>query len=163
MGRTLAIRAGLTALVLLSAARSALAAMGILIPAYFGWWRTDEWDRVKSAAGRVKVLAIFNPDSGPGDQDPRYAALVTSAKAAGVAMVGYVGTDYTQVSTGTVKANVDKYFDWYPDVDGLFSTRPLMMRGSTTPTSSITGKFTTTSKARPRDGRSPSSSTPGGT
>lgn len=106
---------------LLGLVRAAAAEMGILIPAYFGWWDAAEWDRVKSAASRVKVVAVFNPGSGPGpSRDPNYAALVTSAKAAGVRMVGYVSTDYTNVSTASVKAQVDQYFTWYPNIDGIF-------------------------------------------
>ena len=45
---------------------------GLLIPAYFypTWWdaETNLWDEVVEAAGRVPIVAIINPGSGPGSE-----------------------------------------------------------------------------------------------
>ena len=118
MKRLLAI---VVVLVVFGSAGSARAETGILIPAYFSPSQTAAWDQVKTAAARVKVSAIINPSNGPGtSRNASYAALVTSANNSGVIMIGYVFTSYGARSVAGVKADVDKYFSWYPEIKGIF-------------------------------------------
>lgn len=101
---------------------SVVADMGLMIPAYFGWWEPDaaKWEAVRQAAAKVKVAAIFNPGNGPGvSRSAEYAALVASCRAAGVLMIGYVYTSYGARPAADVKADVDRHYLWY-DVDGIF-------------------------------------------
>ena len=94
------------------------APMGIVVPAYF--YPGSLWDRMNWAAGRVPVVAILNPDSGPGtSQDPQYVSAVNSLRAAGGKVIGYVSTSYTARSTNSVRTDIDRYFSFYA-MDGIF-------------------------------------------
>jgi Spherulation-specific family 4 len=65
-------------------------------------------------------IVIVNPDSGSGRvRDPRYAALVLSARRAGLRVFGYVDTDYGKRPTDEVTEDVARYLSWY-GVDGVF-------------------------------------------
>jgi hypothetical protein len=95
------------------------APMGILVPAYFdppgGFW-----NELNFAATRVPLVAIMNPNSGPGTkQNPDYVAAVNSLRAAGGRVIGYVSTSYAARDTNTVKADIARYFGFY-SVDGIF-------------------------------------------
>src|SRR6266478_3074055 len=94
------------------------APMGIIVPAYFypgSLWSSMDW-----AARRVPLVAILNPNSGPGaTQDPLYVAAVNSLRAAGGKVIGYVSTSYTTRVTNAVKTDIDLYFSFYA-VDGIF-------------------------------------------
>jgi hypothetical protein len=94
----------------------------LLVPAYFypvGSGATD-WARLTAAAGQVSITAIINPDSGAGRSfDPNYGAAISTFKAAGGTVLGYISTDWGLRSLPSVQADIDKYTDWYP-VDGLF-------------------------------------------
>lgn len=98
-----------------------LAPVGLLIPAYFdpGTDATD-WNRMAGAATQVPLIAVMNPNSGPGKSlDSNYLAAVTALNAAGGRTIGYVHTSYGYRSLGAVEKDVAKYFSWYP-VDGIF-------------------------------------------
>src|SRR5689334_6275717 len=65
------------------------------VPAYFYPFGDGlkEWERLIAAARDVPVVAIVNPNSGPGDHaDTNYEAIIPRARSAGVIVVGYVGT-----------------------------------------------------------------------
>jgi len=67
---------------------------GIVVPAYF--YPGSLWSSMNWAAGRVPLVAIMNPNSGPGTtQDPQYVAAVNSLRAADGKVIGYVSTSYT--------------------------------------------------------------------
>ena len=96
----------------------------IAVPSYFypgssGWTRMEQNSSTSS-------LAIINPDSGPGaSQNQDYVDQVTQAKSAGMNVIGYVSTSYagTQDHTRTLAAverDIDTYYRWYPDIDGIF-------------------------------------------
>ncbi len=102
---------------LLSLAASARGAQRLAIPSYF--YPGPLWTQMEDAAPQVG-LAIINPDSGPGAaSDPAYAAQVTSAQGAGIAVLGYVHTSYGARASAAVEAEIDSYYAWYP-VDGIF-------------------------------------------
>jgi len=73
-----------------------------------------------AAYPNVPVIAIVNPDSGPGSsQDPNYVAGINSLKAAGVVTVGYVWTNYGAVSLQSVESSIDAWKNLY-GVTGIF-------------------------------------------
>ena len=95
------------------------APMGILVPGYFdppgGFW-----SELNFAATRVPLVAIMNPNNGPGrTQNPNYVAAVNSLHTVGGHVIGYVSTSYAARDTNTVKADIDRYFGFY-SVDGIF-------------------------------------------
>jgi len=66
------------------------------------------------------VTAIMNPASGPGNsQDSNYVSAVNDLRTAGGKVIAYVRTNYTAEPAATVKANIDKYVNWY-NIDGIF-------------------------------------------
>ena len=94
------------------------APLGIMVPAYFQ--PGPLWTSLNSAAGRVPLTAIMNPNNGPGTaQDANYVAAVNSLRAAGGKVIGYVYTSYSARPLAQVEADIDLYLAWY-SVDGLF-------------------------------------------
>ncbi|HEV3511986.1 MAG TPA: spherulation-specific family 4 protein, partial [Candidatus Sulfotelmatobacter sp.] len=99
----------------------------IAIPAYFYPSQpTSQWnsavDNAPLPTGRQQIL-IMNPSSGPGNSyDPNYAAAINTVHNAGTGflVIGYVHTKYGKRSLGTVESEVDKYYSWYPAIDGIF-------------------------------------------
>ena len=71
-------------------------------------------------------LAIINPNSGPGTiKDTNYADQVTQTEAKGIIVIGYVSTGYAGTTDRTrtldmVEKDVDTYYSWYPNIDGIF-------------------------------------------
>jgi hypothetical protein len=98
----------------------------LLVPAYF--YPSGEgqrfWDALGEAARRVPVTAIMNPASGPGragaGPDPRYTAVIKSARGAGVKVIGYVSTDYARRAAEVVNEEADRYRTLYPGIQGIF-------------------------------------------
>ena len=95
----------------------------VAVPSYF--YPGSLWTQMESGAPTVG-LAIINPDSGPGaSKDQNYANQVTSTEAKGIIAIGYVSTAYagTQNAARTLAAvehDVDTYYSWYPNIDGIF-------------------------------------------
>jgi hypothetical protein len=95
------------------------APMGILVPGYFDPPGAF-WSELNFASTRVPLVAIMNPNNGPGRrQNPDYVAAVNSLRTAGGRVIGYVSTSYAARDTNTVKADIDRYFGFYA-VDGIF-------------------------------------------
>jgi hypothetical protein len=97
--------------------------MRALVPAYFypGGKGLKYWDELLAAAGNVPVTAIANPNDGPGAaSDPNYADIIARASAAGVKVIGYVATGYGQKDPGVVRAEVDRWVNFYPAIGGFF-------------------------------------------
>lgn len=96
--------------------------MQLWVPAYYYPFGKGlkEWDRLIGSAQRAPIVAIVNPDSGPGNKpDTNYAAIIPRAKKAGITLVGYVGTKYTKRPLEEVKAEVDKWVRFYPEIQGI--------------------------------------------
>ena len=101
------------------------APLKILVPAYFfpAGAGLEDWDRLIEAAAQVSIIAIVNPDSGPGEKpNPDYADVVTRAKKAGVEVIGYVNTGYGQRPRPEIEADIDRWIQFYPDIRGYSST-----------------------------------------
>ena len=108
----------LTTIVLTSA--TARADLTAIVPAYFYPSNNSPWDDLNAAAARIPVTAIMNPGSGPGTfQDNNYVTAVNSLRAAGGKVIAYVYTQYGSRSSAVVKADIDKYVNWY-NIDGIF-------------------------------------------
>jgi hypothetical protein len=89
----------------------------LAIPAYFA--PGPLWTQLDAAAGPVG-MAIVNPDSGPGSAcSPAYAAQISRSRAQGIAVIGYVDTEYAARPLADVRRDIDRYLAWY-GVDGIF-------------------------------------------
>jgi Spherulation-specific family 4 len=95
----------------------------LLVPAYIypGGDGRKEWQRLIDAASKVEIVAIANPNSGPGsERNIDYAAIFTEASSHGVTLVGYVSTDYGNRPQAEIKNDVDTWIRFYPQVRGFF-------------------------------------------
>lgn len=146
------IRAG-NGLVLLAliVSNTALAAVELLVPAYFyPSAGGSPWNALVAAAqAGTPVTAIMNPGSGAGlTANPDYVAAVNALRAAGGKVLGYVPTGYggasvnaqssCQPATGTTYTSTDvlncaaRYKLWYA-VDGVFLDEFTNTTASATP------------------------------
>ncbi|MCB0083887.1 MAG: hypothetical protein KDE47_23265, partial [Caldilineaceae bacterium] len=68
----------------------------------------------------MMLSAVINPADGVGaTRDANYVTQTNSTKSRGIAVIGYVYTQYGARSLSTIKAKIDKYYQWY-DFDGIF-------------------------------------------
>jgi hypothetical protein len=89
----------------------------VAIPAYFG--PGSKWTQLQDAAPTVG-LAIINPDNGPGAKySASYYNTTHAAQQKGVKVLGYVYSTYIDRPIAQVKADIDRYYNWYA-VDGIF-------------------------------------------
>ena len=84
----------------------------LVVPAYFypgaNWTRADD----SKPAPRIMILDVAG--SGAGSSPARkYQTVVKLAQAAGITIMGYADTDYTQRPAALVEADVRKYKAWY--------------------------------------------------
>ena len=97
-----------------------------IIPAYKypTTWQVDPyWDTVHKLGGGKIPYTIINPDSGAGNKiDPNYTTLVEQNVAAGIKNIGYIRTIYQTRPIEDVKAEVDRYIEFYgkDKVHGFF-------------------------------------------
>lgn len=94
-----------------------------LVPAYFDPVGNGlfEWERLIHAAQRIAIVAIANPNSGPGEApDEGYRTIISRAMDVGITIVGYVATNYGQRPISQVNADVDRWVQYYPQVAGIF-------------------------------------------
>ena len=96
------------------------APLGIMVPAYFYPTSGGYWNSLDFAAARVPLIAIMNPNNGPGiRQDTNYVRVLANLHQAGGKVTGYVHTDWGARSLREVKADIDLYLSFYV-VDGFF-------------------------------------------
>lgn len=97
----------------------------ILLPLYIypNWYDRDKylWQQVAIAAKKVPIVAIINPNNGPDNAPPNtdYRQGIKDLHQAGVKIVGYVPTKYTQRNIHAVRADIDLYIKHF-NVDGIF-------------------------------------------
>ncbi|HZW85092.1 MAG TPA: spherulation-specific family 4 protein, partial [Nitrososphaerales archaeon] len=104
-----------------ASAASGSPSMGMVIPLYT--YPTDgTWTQViqaRQAYPNVPILAIINPNSGPGSSlDSNYVQGIKNLQGAGVTVLGYVDTAYAGDSISSVESNVNLYKSWYA-VNGI--------------------------------------------
>ncbi len=93
-------------------------ATGLILPIYGN--TTAQFNAAIEAAKVVPVIAVINPDDGPGwRKDNFIAGKVAALKAAGAKIAGYIATEYTSLSLSDAKAAMDSYIKWY-GVNGFF-------------------------------------------
>jgi hypothetical protein len=93
-----------------------------LVPAYFypSSWEPSPWDDLTAAAPVIPIVAIMNPDSGPGPaSNSDYVTAVSKLQAAGGQVIGYIYTSYGARDSADILAAVQSYINWY-NVDGIF-------------------------------------------
>jgi Spherulation-specific family 4 len=95
----------------------------LLVPAYFHpAVCPQEWATLAERAAHVRLI-ILNLASGPGTQpDPTFMPALDRLYSAGVAIAGYVDTNYAQRPAPEVLDEVGRYVDWYR-VSGVFFDR----------------------------------------
>lgn len=98
-------------------------AVHLLIPAYFypAGDGLTAWKKLLESAERVPTVAIVNPDSGPGKRvDSQYSELFRLARGSKATLIGYVTLSYGKRPIAAVKAEVDSWLFFYPEVRGIF-------------------------------------------
>ena len=95
----------------------------LIVPAYFHpAVLPHEWEMLIERAANVRLI-LLNLASGPGTEpDEAYAPTIDRLHSAGVALAGYVDTNYTQRPTPEVLDDIGRYIDWY-GVTGVFFDR----------------------------------------
>jgi Spherulation-specific family 4 len=74
----------------------------------------------KLANPSVPVVAIVDPDNGPGTaEDENFAVGIDALHQAGIAVLGYVDTSYGRVPLSEIENETSSYRSWY-HVDGIF-------------------------------------------
>jgi hypothetical protein len=96
----------------------------LLVPAYFypAGAGLKEWDRLFAAAGKVPIVVIVNPASGPGKEvDANYVKILERAKKVKkITLIGYVDTSYAKRPLAEVKVDVDQWLKFYRGIEGIF-------------------------------------------
>jgi hypothetical protein len=95
----------------------------ILVPAYFypSGEGLKEWKKLIDSGKEFPITAIVNPDSGPGKRlDENYLALFGLVQKSKVTLIGYVTLSYGKRPISAVKADIDSWIYFYPDVRGIF-------------------------------------------
>jgi hypothetical protein len=78
------------------------------------------WQPLADAAAQVPIVAIINPNNGPGDRpNSDYLAAMKLLQKSGVKMIGYVATNYGKRPWDKVKADIDIYNKYF-DIQGIF-------------------------------------------
>jgi len=81
----------------------------------------SDWTTVATAASKVQIIAIINPNSGPDTSpDSSYSTYMSQLTNAGVEMIGYVYTSYGARAIADVKADIDTYASKYTGIVGIF-------------------------------------------
>ncbi|KNC87588.1 hypothetical protein, variant [Sphaeroforma arctica JP610] len=94
----------------------------IVIPLYIypSIQEGSEWHRLAQSSSKVDIVAIINPNSGPGDAlNSDYVAGVAMLRDAGIEIFGYVHTQYGQRDKDLVSSEIKAFSEWYA-VDGIF-------------------------------------------
>ena len=71
----------------------------------------------------IPVLAIINPDSGPGtgeSPDPNYGKFIKRLNNHNITIIGYLATDFGNASIDTIKSELLVWFKFYPQIKGIF-------------------------------------------
>jgi len=98
----------------LASDRAPLTAPRLVVPAYFRPdTRSDDWQLLAKHAQQVR-LVILNLANGPGARpDPAYHSALSRLREAGVAVAGYVDTNYGRRPAVEALADLDLFLQWY--------------------------------------------------
>lgn len=79
------------------------------------------WNPVIAANTYGNIDVILNPSNGPGSaKQTNYVNGIARLKAANVGIYGYVHSTYGDRSIVDVKADIDKWVNWYAPITGIF-------------------------------------------
>ncbi len=95
----------------------------LLVPAYFypAGEGLQSWRTLIHSAAKAPITAIVNPDSGPGKRvDPNYSEVFRLGKNTRVTLIGYITLSYAKRPLSAVKADIDQWQSFYPEVQGFF-------------------------------------------
>ncbi|HVY32077.1 MAG TPA: spherulation-specific family 4 protein [Polyangiaceae bacterium] len=96
---------------------------GCIVPLY-SYPDAPAWSalvKAKQAHPNVDVIAIVNPDSGPGaNVDAAFTDGIAKLVAADIVPIGYVSTNYTKRDQSAVNGDTDQWHELYPAVQGIF-------------------------------------------
>jgi hypothetical protein len=95
----------------------------VLVPAYFypAGSGLKYWQHLMDAAAKVKITAIANPNSGPGEQRiPDYELVIQSAHEKGIRVIGYISTKYGKRPLAEIQDDLKRWIDFYPQIGGFF-------------------------------------------
>ncbi|MGA9406442.1 MAG: spherulation-specific family 4 protein [Bacteroidota bacterium] len=95
----------------------------VLVPAYFDPSTSNYWERLEKQAAKMpgRLYAIANLDNGPGSKfESSYASTITAMNDSGGKVIGYVWTNYGAVPLSTVEADIDRWYSFYPNMNGIF-------------------------------------------
>ncbi len=93
---------------------------GIMIPLYS--YPNNSWDDLiseKKHHESIPMIAIINPNNGPGIKNSDYVAGIQKLQHAKIIVLGYVPTDYGSRNSSSVMSDIDSYKKWY-HVNGIF-------------------------------------------
>ena len=97
--------------------------MGLLVPAYFypGGKGLSFWEMLFKASDRAPITAIVNLASGPGEKpDDSYLKIFERAEHTNIRLIGYVHSSYAKRPLTEVKQDIDKWINYYPNIQGIF-------------------------------------------
>jgi len=84
---------------------------------------SDAWDKLFLFNHLTKdnVIVIMNPSDGDFTyKSSSYDTVLKQLKSNNIFTVGYLYTNYAQRDPSEIKANIDNYKKYYPDIDGYF-------------------------------------------
>lgn len=93
---------------------------GIIVPLYRH--PGPSWDvliKAKHMHKSVLILAIVNPDNGPGTGALNYVSGINRLQSAGIPVLGYVYTHYGNRDPAEIMNDIDEYKRWY-GINGIF-------------------------------------------
>ena len=88
----------------------------LILPLYF--YDLQKWEKVKNIIN--DEIIIINPSNGPGNTvDKNYESLIKSLSNNKVP-IGYITSSYAHKNFNTLKKEIDKWINLYPDIKGFF-------------------------------------------
>lgn len=97
-------------------------ATGIILPMFTKNLTTElpQIIQAKTAHPSVPMLAVINPENGPGPLfNSSIADAIASLRAAGIVVIGYVPTSWGNRPVASVESDVLTFHDWY-NVSGIY-------------------------------------------
>lgn len=94
----------------------------LLIPAYF-YPRGTQWPEMCDALDErgIEAVIIMNPANGPGlATDPVYRTVLDYCRSRRQTVIGYVDTDYRKRKPSLVRADIERFYELYPGIEGIF-------------------------------------------
>jgi hypothetical protein len=96
---------------------------GTIVPLYT-YPDDPSWTAIvtaRQAHPSVRVVAIVNPDSGPGaSKDGAFTTGIAKLVAGNIQVIGYVATGYASHSLASMQAAIDQWKTFYPQIEGIF-------------------------------------------